>query len=210
MGLRDDLNKAQAAARSSESEINQQAEAAFRTAARVWNDFLAYCRDFATLAPQNGIPSQLGKELVGRGRDKSRTGPGYVDVFILHPGGWIINRGPGVTPMFYITTGGELYVEGGGRTKDGYFPSRKIKTYAFAPCPAFPAAPPNVSGHVTDSTVSGWMPWRFEFRSSAPMGCSDVVKADVERLGGSVVLDTPWDKSFAKDHILNALVPTRR
>ncbi|WP_328916230.1 MULTISPECIES: hypothetical protein [unclassified Streptomyces] len=209
MGLMDDLNKAQAAAHSAESDIRNQVEATFEVASRVWSDFLVYCRDFATLAPRKGISPKTGKEVVGRGRDKSPTGRGYLDSFISHPGGWIINRAPGATPMFYITTEGELYVEGRRGEKSGFLPSRKIVTYTFVPCPAFPAAPPNFSDRPTDSTVSGWMPWRFEFTSRAPMGCSDVVKADIEQLGGCVVLDTPWEKSFAKDHVLNVLSPQR-
>lgn len=208
MGLEDDLNRAQAAARGSEPGIRSGVESTFQTASRVWNDFLAYCRDFATLAPRHGIPPKTGKEVVGRGRDRSRTGPGYVDQFISHPGGWIINRGPGTTPMFYITTAGELYVES-RRSKTGYFPTREIVTYSFHPCPAFPATKPDYSRPATDGTASHWMPWRFEFTSRAPMGASDVVREDINELGGCVVLDTPWDKTFAKDHILDVLSPKR-
>jgi hypothetical protein len=209
MGLEDDLNKAQAAARRAELGMRSDVESTFETASRVWNDFLAYCRDFATLAPRYGIPPKTGTEVLGRGRDRSRTGPGYVDQSISHPGGWVINRGPGITPMFYITTAGELYVES-RRSKTGYFPTRKIVTYGFHPCPVFPAAMPDHSRPATDSTASCWMPWRFEFASRAPMGSSDVVKEDIRKLGGCVVLDTPWDKTFAKDHILDVLSPARR
>jgi hypothetical protein len=209
MGLQDDLNRAQAAARATGTATRGQVEAALETATRVWHDFLAYCRDFATLAPQRGIAPMTGKETVARGRDKSRSGPGNMDLFIVHPGGWVINRGPRVTPMFYITTAGDLYVEN-SRSKTGSFPTRQIITYGFHPCHAFPASPPDFSRPVSDTTVSGWMPWRFEFTSRAPMGASEVVRDDIARLGGSVVLDTPWDKSFAKDHVLKALSATGR
>lgn len=113
--------------------------------------------------------------------------PEYRDDVIAHPGGWVINQGPGRTPMFYITTSGALYVESSPRKRTGYLPKREIVTYSFGPCPANP------------------FPWRFSFTDSPRMGCSDVVRADVDRLGGCVVLETPWEHSYAKDHILKVL-----
>lgn len=203
MGLMDDMNKAQSAARSAESAAREQADAQRETLSRVWEDFLAYCRDFATLAPRHGIPSKSGTEVLSRGRDTSRQGRGNEVHRIQHPGGWVMNQHPGATPMFYITTEGALFVEGGGRMTTGLLTSRKIVTYAFQPCPDLPAA--------AQGTPS--LPWKFFFTSSIPRGTlgatRDVARDDLEKRGGCVLLDTPHEESYAKGFVLEKLTQAR-
>jgi len=199
----DDMNKAQSAARSAESAARKQAEAQVETISRVWADFLSCCRDFAALAPQHGIPSKSGTEVVARVRDKSRQGRGNEDHRIQHPGGWVINQRPGATPMFYITTEGALFVEGGGRVGTGLLTSRKIIIYVFKPCPDLRATP--------QGTLS--LPWRFSFTSAIPREYPGETRAvamnDLEKLGGCVLLDTPHEKSYAKGFILEKLMQAR-
>lgn len=203
MGLMDDMNRAQSAARSAESAVRKQADAQREMITRVWGDFLSYCKDFATLAPGHGIASKSGTEVVARVRDKSRQGRGYEDHRIQHPGGWVMNQHPGAGPMFYITVEGALFVEGGGRVGTGLMPSRKIITYAFKPCPSLPTAP--------QGTLS--LPWRFTFTSDMPRECPSVSREvaidDLEKRGGCVLLDTPYEKSYAKGFILEKLTQAR-
>lgn len=203
MGLMDDMNKAQAAARAAEPAMRRRVDAQRETVSRVWEDFLGYCRDFAVLAARQGIPSKSGREVVAKGNDRSGQGRGREEHRIQHPGGWVLNQIPGVTPMFYVTTHGALFVEGGGRRGTGVLPSRTIVTYAFRPCPEPRSTP---GGELA-------LPWRFSFTTAMPRGCSgaarDVAADDLEKRGGCVLLDTPWEESYAKGFILDRLSQPR-
>lgn len=105
--------------------------------------------------------------------------------------------------MFYITTEGALFVEGRSRVGTGIFPSRKIITHTFEPCPVLPESPQKAP----------LLPWRFSFTSDMPPGdlrtTREMAIDDRQKLGGCVLLDTPWEKSYAKHFILEKLIQAR-
>jgi len=114
-----------------------------------------------------------------------------------------MNQHPGATPMFYITVEGALFVEVGGGQKTALLTARKIVTYGFKPCPD-----PQTTAQGTLS-----LPWMFSFTDSAPREYPGNTRAaamgDLEKLGGCLLLNTPYEYSYAKGFILDTLMRAR-
>lgn len=185
-------------------------EHTYEVAARVWADFLAYCKDFAEVAPQQGLVPTTGKHVVHRIRNKERGNRDYV---VDHPGGWVFNV---VEYMFYIRTDGTLMIQGALRKRPALLPTRTVCLCVFEPCPAFPASPaPFLDLPRPERSM---MPGKFALTlhnrfAAGPR--SDTVLSDLERLGGALTIDT-YEQSddgmkllFAKDLLLAALRRTR-
>lgn len=209
MGLQDDINRLNSAGDADEAVELQRLEATYRTAAKVWADFLSYCKEFAELAPRSGLQPVTGQTVVGRYRMEDR---GNWDDVIDNPGGWSFNV---VGYLFCITVDGTLLVETKkAQKRTGLFPMRTRYVHRFEPCPAFPASPSALLGrpHPDEAVMPGFFSLARGGRYSDP---PEVVQQDIARFGGALAVGTSeCDDSgmklvFAKSLVLGRLRSAR-
>ncbi|BAJ31639.1 MULTISPECIES: hypothetical protein [Kitasatospora] len=184
MGLMDDMERERRAAGERAAEGDRRAAERRAVAGRVWADFLAYCAEFARVAPGLGLAPSTGRERVG---DRAVR---------VHPGGWVVGVAGQADRSFYVTTEGRPLRQ--VALKRGLF-SGGTSHAGYAPLEADPARE---------------VPFPFHLETRVLLGTAELARADIATLGGSLALPDPPrsdspDPQFAKVLMLAMLTPGR-